>query len=388
MSTAQKVVFPWLATLVVAGCVGRSSGIQSEAIVGGTSDTGDQSVLFMLMSVGGQYESCTAELISPHVALTAAHCVMPDPSQGSSGTVTWNLYVGNVFTPGDVPPNALAVKEAHASPLFNYAADAGQGIHDIGVAVLAQPAPVSPLPYNRKSLPASATGAATRLVGFGLSNGAAMTGAGTKRQTSTALTDFDADKLHFADGQHQDCSGDSGGPAFQTIDGVEIIIGTTSGPGMNPNDTCKAGGYDTRVDTNSDFIDQYVNANDPGFLQADMGAALPGGADGGSQQDMSAVGGSGTGGGGAGNGGAGGGAGSGGANGSSNGGGNGSGCSVIVGGSDARDPGRRAPGAPWMLSILLFVVATASRRMWRARSMAATPQMRRGVPPNAPRGSA
>src|SRR5262249_32995228 len=181
MSRAQML---WLATLVVTGCVGRSSGIRSEAIVGGTTDTGDQSVLFMLMSAGGQYESCTAELISPHVALTAGHCVMPDPAQGSTGTVTWNLYVGNVFTPGMIPSNPLMVKEAPASPLFNYAADAGQGIHDIGVAVLAQAAPVSPLPYNRKALPASAMGAPTRLVGFGLSNGAAMTGEGTKRQTT------------------------------------------------------------------------------------------------------------------------------------------------------------------------------------------------------------
>jgi secreted trypsin-like serine protease len=377
MSTAQRLVFPWLATLVVTGCTGGRSGIQSEAIVGGTADTGDQSVLFMLMSAGGQYESCTAELISPHVALTAGHCVMPDPAQGSTGTVTWNLYVGNVFTPGNVPPNPLAVKEVHASPLFNYAADAGQGIHDIAVAVLAQTAPVPPLPYNRKPLPTSATGAATRLVGFGLSNGAAMTGEGTKRQTTTALTDFDADKLHFADGKHQDCSGDSGGPAFQTIDGVETIIGTTSGPGMNPNDTCTNGGYDTRVDTNSDFIDQYVNANDPGFLQSDMGAAPPGSSDGGSPQDMSAPGTGGTGGGGAGSGGAGnggagnggtGGGASGGANGNNGGGANGGGCSIIAGGSDARDSGRHAPGASWMLPILLFLVASATRRRSARRS--------------------
>jgi hypothetical protein len=279
--------------------------------------------------------------------------------------VSWNLYVGNVFTPGNVPSNPLAVKEVHASPLFNYAADAGQGIHDIAVAVLAQPAPVSPLPYNRKPLPASANGAPTRLVGFGLSDGAAMTGEGTKRQTTTALTDFDADKLHFADGKHQDCSGDSGGPAFQIIDGVETIIGTTSGPGMNPNDTCTNGGYDTRVDTNADFIDQYVNANDPGFLQRDMGAAPPAGP-GGGQPDLSAPSGGGTGGGGAGNSGAGGGAAngaSGAANGSGGGGANGGGCSITAGGSDARDSGGRAPGAFWTLPILILLIASARRRL-------------------------
>src|SRR4051812_15995042 len=98
-TTAQKLIF---ATLLVSGCTGRSSGISTEAIVGGTADTGDPSVLFMLMNAGGQYESCTAELISPHVALTAGHCVMPDPFEGSSGTVTWNLYVGNAFPEGNL----------------------------------------------------------------------------------------------------------------------------------------------------------------------------------------------------------------------------------------------------------------------------------------------
>lgn len=254
--------------VALAGCGGV--GVTQPAIVGGTADTSDPSVLFMLLDVGGQYESCTAEVISPHVVLTAAHCVLPHP--GATGTASWSFWVGNVFTPGAIPPNALKAKEAHAHPQFVYASDAGQGIHDIAVAVLEQPSPVAPLPYAHAS---PAMSAPTRLVGFGLTDGTAMTGAGTKRQTTTALTDFTADYLHFADGQHQDCNGDSGGPAFQTVGGVETIVGVTSGPGMTGNTACTAGGVDTRVDTNADFVDQYVLANDPGFLApADMASPL------------------------------------------------------------------------------------------------------------------
>jgi hypothetical protein len=111
-------------------------------------------------------------------------------------------------------------------------------------------------------------------VGYGLSDPQLQTGAGTRRETTTPLSDFDADRLHFADGQHQACNGDSGGPAFQTLNGTEVIIGVTSGG----DDSCTQGGYYTRIDANRAFIDSFVQMHDPGFLPSpmpDLGVAAP-----------------------------------------------------------------------------------------------------------------
>ena len=67
-----------------------------------------------------------------------------------------------------------------------------------------------------------------RFVGYGLDNATTQTGGGIKRATTTTLTDHTSLLLHFSDGTHETCNGDSGGPAFMTIGGRETIVGLTS----------------------------------------------------------------------------------------------------------------------------------------------------------------
>ena len=52
----------------------------AQPIVAGQSDSGDTSVLLFVAQVPGSTTAslCTAEVLSPHVVLTAAHCVAPD----------------------------------------------------------------------------------------------------------------------------------------------------------------------------------------------------------------------------------------------------------------------------------------------------------------------
>src|ERR1700730_5918294 len=70
-----------LAVLAVQACAPGGDPVQkaSAPVVGGVSDTGDPSVVMVFFQnmPTMQEASCTATVVSPHVLLTAAHCVDP-----------------------------------------------------------------------------------------------------------------------------------------------------------------------------------------------------------------------------------------------------------------------------------------------------------------------
>jgi hypothetical protein len=163
--------------------------------------------------------------------------------------------------------NVLQVKETHLNPKWN--SQDLPGGHDVGVVILAQPTAITPLPYNHAALTAGMMGAQVRLVGYGLTSASQPNTSGVKRQAPATLNSFDAVKFSVGDAQHETCNGDSGGPAFMTIGGVETIIGTTSYGDTN----CMLGGFDMRVDAEVGFIDPFVVANDgSGAIGPDGGA--------------------------------------------------------------------------------------------------------------------
>jgi hypothetical protein len=227
-------------------------------------------VVLIYMTIPGSQGGalCTGEIISPHVVLTAAHC-----AGGEDPTVTnavWRIYLGPDFSKATAA-DLLAIKEAHYDPQFNV--NNLPGGHDVGVLIMqnALPTTIAPLVFNRASMDTGFDGNQVRFVGYGLDNAAAQTGAGIKRTTTTALTDHTALILHFSDGTHETCNGDSGGPAFMTVGGKEIIVGLTS-----YGDTqCAQGGYDTRVDSYATWIDGYVSKADPGFVNGSTGGMGP-----------------------------------------------------------------------------------------------------------------
>ncbi len=235
-------------------------GAVEEEIIGGTTDATDGSVVLLYMTVPGQPGGslCTAEVISPHVILTAAHCTGGENPAVTNAT--WRVYLGTDFSKATAA-DLLPVKEAHYHPQFSV--NNLMGGYDVGVAILqnALPSTVKPLPYNRASMDTGFDGKAVRFVGYGLDNAAAQTGAGVKRTTTTMLSDHTAMLLHFTDGTHETCNGDSGGPAFMSIGGQEVIVGLTSFGDVN----CAQGGYDTRVDALASWIDGYVTKADPTF---------------------------------------------------------------------------------------------------------------------------
>jgi secreted trypsin-like serine protease len=245
----RRVFAAALFVTVPACLVGDDVGGNDEDIIGGATDPGDPSVVAIFAHQPGATSGslCTGSVISSTAVLTAAHCV--DPTVVGAGNV-FEVYTGTVF--GQSAPLAVA------STTFDPAFDVNnlQNGHDIGMVRLAAPTTLAPLAVGSPSV------GQVRLVGFGMNThfnfDGVPNGAGTKRQAKTQLTDAGPALLQIGDTFHQTCHGDSGGPAFQTVNGAEVIVGVTSfGTDLSANAVCFFGGSDTRVDAYLSF----VNAN-------------------------------------------------------------------------------------------------------------------------------
>ncbi len=273
--------------------VGESACIQSapaaeetQAIVGGTLTTGDPGVVMLVASTNGGEAWCTAEIVSPHVVMTAAHCVSP----AEVGQVNrFDVFIGSDINDNQQAGDQslwLTVSETHYNPAFDsLKLDSGQ---DVAVVILTDATPIKPLALNRTALTQPMMGQMVRIVGYGVTDGSQQQGSGTKRQAQTPLSDFDTNFIIFGTAQKGTCQGDSGGPAFMTINGAEVIAGITSFGDQG----CTSGGYDTRVDTvAAAFVDPFIaqldppppapplsHAGDPSYPAPATAAPLPGSA--------------------------------------------------------------------------------------------------------------
>src|SRR3954471_3756454 len=174
-------------------------GSVAQPIINGVTDSNDPAVVLLLALMGQQASLCTAEVISPHVLLTAAHCVSPDTV---GANVTFHVFFGQQLPASPTASDFAAVKEVHYDTAFDSMNP--QNGHDVGIIILASPATVTPVPYNRTPLPQSMVGQAARLVGYGITSGSDMTGstAGTRRQAPSQLAKLDNLFVGLQDGAH------------------------------------------------------------------------------------------------------------------------------------------------------------------------------------------
>lgn len=178
--------------------------------------------------------TCTATLIGCQVALTAAHCVCAEGSNGS--TCVPNNPAGTLFFQhsGIYPVESVAVHP-------NWSPEIALGRHDLAVLHLANPvAGVQPTPLNTTATPSNGT--QTLLAGFGITQsrpdgikriGEAVLGPCLFPSNDPALCYDFVLPIGMPGEDSTGCPGDSGGPMFVNHSGNLVLAGVTSG-GQGP----------------------------------------------------------------------------------------------------------------------------------------------------------
>jgi secreted trypsin-like serine protease len=211
-------------------------GSTSSSIVGGTTTSAFPAVGALTRS-GSPF--CTGTVVAPRVVVTAAHCL------AGARASSLRFAIGpNAFSPSA----ALRITRVTAHPGY----DPNQLINDIGVVVLAEDAPVTPIPMNTTAFDASWVGRSLTFVGYGVTSGITQSGGGVKRQVAIPIAQIGSSQFAYT-GSKNTCFGDSGGPALtQDAQGATVLAGVTS----YGDATCRSFGVDTRVDVFRTFVAQ------------------------------------------------------------------------------------------------------------------------------------
>ena len=244
--------------LQLGACAPSAVGVAGQPIIGGAFTTDDPAVVLSLAQLPGAKTAslCTGIVASPHVVLTAAHCVAPSTvGMGADYTVYFDPDPTTAAN-----PRRQVITETHFDP--EYDSTKFTAGHDVGALVLPKAFTGAPLVLNRKLLSHSLVGEAAVLVGYGVDIASDTTTAGKKRTLVSSLVSYDDELVDFGMAGATACDGDSGGPATMQIDGEPRVVGLVS----FGNTQCdKAVSY-SRVDDHLAWFDEIIDAADPGFL--------------------------------------------------------------------------------------------------------------------------
>jgi len=236
------------ALLWTACAQGSPEGESQAAITGGSVDSGDVAVA-LLLGQSGNVSSyvCSASFLAPNVLLTAAHCF-------DDSSLTFSIGTAESYdvSPGSMPSGMHAVSSVAIDPSYDPSSAAPRP-HDLAVIRVSSNVGTATLPFHAAAPDSSWIGQPMRIVGYGRTS-AKTTDDGTRHAASTVLDSFTATELVIAN-HPQDCTGDSGGPALMTLDGVQTIVGVSAASTAD----CSTRGYYGRIDGDIDFIDAELN---------------------------------------------------------------------------------------------------------------------------------
>lgn len=252
--------------LFACGDAARSS---SSAIVGGSADTTTSGVVMVYIHAkaqGGGWGDCSGTVISPHVVLTAAHCV-DAALVGLGSDAVYQIYVGHDIYAKPSASDFYAVQATIADPAFIPQAIASKG-HDVGVVVTNEALPITPVPFAR-TIDASIIGQTARLVGYGETDPTDASSDGVRQSGTTTIAKLDDHEVITADQLPSGCEGDSGGALLTTIDGHETVVGVISHGTAIEN--CGGASITERTDIETDFLDPILAQYDPAPPTSDAG---------------------------------------------------------------------------------------------------------------------
>ena len=231
------------------------------AIVNGTRELGEDAVVLVLIYGGAG--RCTGTLISPHVVLTAKHCVQGEDVERPYSPGVLTVGFGN---------RVGATRIVRAARIYTtpgvYTTSATTGLGgalvgvDIGIIVLANPElEITPIPIRRDA-PTDMVGQHYTAIGFGETPAGES---GVKYKTTSTVAAVRARVIYSAE---TICSGDSGGPMIEELP-VRRVIGVAS---FGSGDVCPSpqDGHN-RVDVELDLIDRaMIEAGDCVDLGAEV----------------------------------------------------------------------------------------------------------------------
>jgi hypothetical protein len=259
---------PLLLTLsACAGTGAEDSNIARDKVIGGAVESGEPATL--MLEWNGQL-ICTATLIAPRVALTAAHCVY---SEGEY----------SVPTSASVVLNGAKTETAQVADYAIHGSWTGDNLSaGVDIALLYLSAPLSPTPIMVDRVPgAQRTGQVGKIVGFGRTTSTDRNSVGVKNSVRLQVVGTSGDngsllQLRSPDSTYRaSCSGDSGGPFFIGEGAQRVVAGVTSfGYGVQ-GDPCREDSFYVSTAYHATWINENLNGRTTGVREVGASPSRP-----------------------------------------------------------------------------------------------------------------
>ena len=197
----------------------------------------------MMMPWGGL---CTATLIAPTMALTAAHCIYQD-EHFPTADFTSNVY-SIIFTDSNGSESAYESLRVHVMPNTD-------AYNDVVIIELSSTVGIAPMPIM-KSVTGSTLGNNLGLVGYGELKPGDTNSLGVLHISGTNLDGLSSSQIEYGSTQTStSCFGDSGGPVVhQRNDGTYELAGVVHGGSA----ACDGAAYASRADIHNSWIQSVV----------------------------------------------------------------------------------------------------------------------------------